>query len=86
MRSSRLLAALLLSASASAATAWAEPGFDEKYQRDFNIFNPINQFNPNNPFNPINRYRPENPLNPINQYNPNTPFTPLDGGAGQWRK
>ena len=44
MRSSRLLAALLLSASASAATAWAEPGFDEKYQRDFNIFNPINQY------------------------------------------
>ena len=85
MRSSRLLAALLLSASASVATTWAEPGFDEKYQRDFNIFNPINQFNPNNPFNPINRYRPENPLNPINKYNPNTPFAPLDGGGG-WKR
>ncbi|TAJ10791.1 MAG: hypothetical protein EPO61_00475 [Nitrospirae bacterium] len=43
----------------------AEPGFDEKYQRDYNIFNPINQ------------YRPDNPLNPINEYNPNTPFKPL---------
>ena len=83
MRSTRLPAIFMLLASTS--TAWAEPGFDEKYQRDFNIFNPINQFNPNNPFNPINRYRPENPLNPINKYNPNTPFAPLDGGAG-WKR
>ena len=43
MRSSRLLAALLLSASASAATAWAKPGFDEKCQQDYNIINPINK-------------------------------------------
>ena len=88
---------LMLLASASAATTWAEPVFDEKYQRDFNIFNPINQYqpanplnpanaySPDNPFNPVNQYDPNNPANPINQYNPNTPFTPLDGGAG-WKR
>ncbi len=27
-----------------AAPAFAEPGFDEKYERDYNIFNPINQY------------------------------------------
>jgi len=70
----------------------AEPGFDEKYQRDYNIFNPINEVDPKNPFNPINRYdpgnpvnpineyRPDNPLNPINRYSPNVPFVPLEGG------
>ncbi len=29
-----------------------EPGFAEKYQRDYNIFNPINELRPNNPLNP----------------------------------
>ncbi|CBK42334.1 exported protein of unknown function [Nitrospira defluvii] len=29
---------------ASIGTSGAEQGFDEKYQRDFNIFNPINQY------------------------------------------
>ncbi len=27
-----------------AAPAFADPGFDEKYERDYNIFNPINQY------------------------------------------
>ena len=79
---------------AATGTVRAEQGFDEKYQRDFNIFNPINQyqpanplnpinqFSPNNPFNPVNRYRPENPLNPINDFNPAVPFAPLDAGGG----
>ena len=57
---------------------WAEPGFDEKYQRDFNIFNPINASDPANPFNPINRFDPGNPANPINQFNPNNPFNPVN--------
>jgi len=35
----------------SASATWAEPRFDEKYQRDFNIFNPINQYQPANPLN-----------------------------------
>ena len=70
-------------------TGRAEPGFDEKYQRDFNIFNPINQYQPGNPlnpinaydpanpFNPINRFDPGNPANPINEFNPNNPFNPV---------
>lgn len=27
----------------SAALGWAEMGFDEKYERDYKIFNPANQ-------------------------------------------
>ena len=57
--------------------AFADPGFDEKYERDYNIFNPINQHRPDNPLNPINSVDPDNPLNPINRYNPDTPFEPL---------
>ena len=74
MRISLMLIALLALASA----AWAEFGFDEKYERDYNIFNPINAYDPKNPFNPINQYNPKNPLNPINEYNPSTPFQPLN--------
>ena len=89
MRSTRLPAIFMLLASTS--TAWAEPGFDEKYQRDFNIFNPITQYQPANPLNPANAYSPDNPFNPVNQYDPNTPanpitpFAPLDGGGG-WKR
>jgi hypothetical protein len=57
--------------------AFADPGFDEKYERDYNIFIPINQYRPDNPLNPINEVNPNNPLNPINRYNPDTPFKPL---------
>ena len=78
MRSLRLTAILMILTWASAATAWAEPGFDEKYQRDFNIFNPINQYQPANPLNPINAYDPANPFNPINQYDPNNPANPIN--------
>ncbi len=41
--------------------AFADPGFDEKYERDYNIFNPINQYRPDNPLNPINSVDPDNP-------------------------
>jgi len=73
-----------------ASTASAESGFDEKYERDYNIFNPINQYRPDNPlnpanavdptnpFNPINSVDPGNPANSINQYNPNNPFNPIN--------
>ena len=57
-----LLPAVLL----FAAPASAEPGFSEKYERDYNIFNPINEFRADNPLNPINAYDPKNPFNPIN--------------------
>jgi hypothetical protein len=49
---------------------FAEEGFDPKYERDYNILNPINQ------------YLPDNPLNPINEYNPSTPFKPLNTSPG----
>jgi hypothetical protein len=73
MRALFILAAVLL----SFGSAWAEMGFDEKYERDYNIFNPLNEYRPNNPLNPINKFDPKNPFNPINEYNPTTPFQPL---------
>ena len=63
-----LPAVLLLAVPAS-----AEPGFSEKYKRDYNIFNPLNEYRPDNPLNPINTYDPKNPFNPINQYDPGKP-------------
>lgn len=39
-----LPAVLLLAVPAS-----AEPGFSEKYKRDYNIFNPLNEYRPDNP-------------------------------------
>ncbi len=45
MRTLFILAAVLL----SFGFAWAEMGFDEKYERDYNIFNPANQYAPDNP-------------------------------------
>jgi hypothetical protein len=74
----------------SVARSYAEPGFDQRYERGYNIFNPIMQHQPDNPlnpvnaydprsaFNPVNRYDPGNPLNPVNQYNPNNPFNPVN--------
>lgn len=86
MRRLAILAAVLL----SFGTASAETGFDEKYERDYNIFNPANHYAPDNPlnpaqtyapdnpFNPANQYSPSNPLNPANRYSPSTPFEPLN--------
>ena len=68
----------------------AEMGFDQRYERNYNIFNPVAQYQADNPlnpaniydphsaFNPVNRYDPGNPLNPVNQYNPNNPFNPVN--------
>lgn len=74
MRSFLAVSVLLLSGT----VAFADMGFDEKYERDYNFFNPINQLRPDNPLNPINSVDPKNPFNPINRYNPTTPFRPLD--------
>ncbi|MCC6967814.1 MAG: hypothetical protein IT391_16190 [Nitrospira sp.] len=41
-RNATIVGLLLL--GAVTGPVWAEQGFDEKYQRDFNIFNPINQY------------------------------------------
>ena len=46
--------------------SFAEQSFSEKYERDYNIFNPASQ------------YAPDNPLNPANRYNPNAPFAPIN--------
>lgn len=68
----------------------ADPGFDQRYERDYNIFNPASKhapdnplnpaqtFAPDNPFNPVNRYDPGNPVNPTNRYAPNNPFNPAN--------
>lgn len=56
----------------------AQMGFDEKYERDYNIFNPINRYRSDNPFNPINSVDPKNPFNPINGVDPGNPANPLN--------
>jgi len=38
------------------APAGAESGFDEKYERDYNIFNPANRYAPDNPLNPAQAF------------------------------
>jgi hypothetical protein len=44
---------LVLIALLSAVTpSFAEPNFSEKYERDYNIFNPASQYAPDNPLNP----------------------------------
>ena len=68
---------LLLPLLFSVTPALAEPSFDEKYERDYNIFNPGSRYAPDNPLNPAQTYAPNNPFNPANQYNPTTPFKPL---------
>ena len=76
-----------------ASPTLAEPGFSEKYERDYNIFNPASLYAPDNPlnpaqiyapdnpFNPANRYDPGNPVNPANRYSPNNPFNPANRDA-----
>lgn len=72
------------------ATSEAEMGFDPRYERDYNIFNPADRYQADNPlnpanaydpdsaFNPVNRYDPGNPANPVNKYTPNNPFNPAN--------
>ena len=69
---------LLLLLPLSVTPAFAEPGLSEKYERDYNIFNPASKYAPDNPFNPANRYDPGNPVNPANRYSPNNPFNPTN--------
>ena len=76
LRNATIVGLLLL--LAATGTGRADQGFDEKYQRDFNIFNPINQYQPTNPLNPINAYDPANPFNPINRFDPGNPANPIN--------
>jgi hypothetical protein len=57
---------LLLLLLFSVTPAFAESGFSEKYECDYNIFNPLNQYRADNPLNPINAYDLKNPFNSIN--------------------
>ncbi len=80
--------ALLILCGLTMATA--ETGFDPRYERDYNIFNPANLYAPENPLNPANAsdptsfsnlsnlYDPGNPANPANQYQPTNPFNPAN--------
>lgn len=52
-----ILFLLLLPLLFSVSPVLADPGFDEKYERDYNIFNPANRDNPHTPFAPLNRWR-----------------------------
>ena len=64
---------LLLLLLFSVTSALAEPSFDEKYERNYNISNPAS------------RYAPDNPLNPAARYSPTTPFVPLNRPYGSDR-
>jgi len=86
-KATTLLLVILL---AIAVSANGETGFDPKYERDYNIFNPTNKYRPDNPlnpsqayapdnpFNPVNRFDPNNPANRVNKFNPNNPFNPTN--------
>lgn len=81
---------IVLGILSEATATWAAMGFDERYERDYNIYaptsryepdnplNPVNKYDPDSAFNPVNRYDPGNPANSINQYNPNNPFNPVN--------
>ena len=60
------------------ALSFAEQGFDPKYERNYNIFTPTNQFRPDNPLNPVQPYAPNNPFNPINRFDPGNPANPIN--------
>ena len=86
----RIITLIVMGILSWGTASWAAMGFDERYERDYNIFtstsrygpdnplNPVNAYDPRNPFNPINRYDPGNPANPINQYSPSNPFNPVN--------
>ena len=63
----RVVVLILLSLLFSVAHALGEPGFSEKYERDYNIFNPASRYAPENPLNPAQAYTPNNPFNPANR-------------------
>jgi hypothetical protein len=57
---------------------WAENSFDQRYERDYNIFHPMNESRLDNPANPINRGDLRNPVNPINRFNLDNPLNPIN--------
>ena len=73
-----LLTILFLLIPFIASVAHSESGFDSRYERDYNIFNPTNKYASDNPLNPTNRFDPKNPFNPVNQFDPNNPVNPVN--------
>lgn len=63
----RVVVLILLSLLILVTPTLAEPGFSEKYERDYNIFNPANRYAPENPLNPAQAYAPDNPFNLANR-------------------
>ena len=86
----RIATLIVMGILSGTTVSWAAMGFDERYERHYNIYAPTNQYAPDNPLNPVNKYDPDNafnpinrsdpgnPANPINQYNPNNPFNPIN--------
>ncbi|MBX9657835.1 MAG: hypothetical protein K2X00_04650 [Nitrospiraceae bacterium] len=65
---------LILMVLLSAVTpSFAEQNFSEKYERDYNIFNPASQYAPDNPLNPAQAFAPDHPFNPANRFDPGNP-------------
>ena len=74
----------------NATGSWADMGFDDRYERDYNIFNPITHIPAGQslesrqclqPGQSLQSGQPDdsgNPANPINQYQPNNPFNPVN--------
>ncbi len=65
-------------AQAPGSPDYFQPGFDPKYERDYNIFNPATRYRSDNPLNPAATYAPDNPFNPANQFDPGNPANPAN--------
>ena len=51
----------------AAAPALAEPGFSEKYERDYNISNPASRYVRDNSLPHARAEEPDNPFSPVNR-------------------
>lgn len=60
MRALTLAATVIVLAWSTVGSA--DQGFGEKYERDYNIFNPTNQYLLDNPLNPANQFNPTSRL------------------------
>ena len=67
---------LLLPLLFSVPPALAESGFSEKYERDYDIFNPASRYAPDNPLNPAETYAPTIPSALPTSYDLGNPVSP----------
>lgn len=47
--------------------SFTEQSFSKQYERDYNIFTPASQYDPDNPLNPAQPFAPDHPVNPANR-------------------